>query len=281
MQKNKLLIEIIIGSVLGICIILFLTKEKKNFEDFALGNATSSHFASIGEYPIHINKMKPQKINQLIKGWKQRGSKDVVLILGNSQTHSINQFEEGEKTYNHLLFDEYKENYDIITHSIPNANFQELYLTFEFWLTHLPIKMVIIPAFMDDMREEGIRKPYFSGLKELKFTINNDADISTSINNTINGFSNKTESIELSSDFEALKETVQDKSEKALNDFLNKYFSAWEKRPTLRGEIFIKLYLLRNTVLGISAQTKRRMIPKKYKKKHSCFNRTYKFFKGA
>ncbi|RYE56807.1 MAG: hypothetical protein EOP48_07205 [Sphingobacteriales bacterium] len=49
--------------------------------------------------------------------------------------------------------------------------------------------------------------------------------------------------------------------EVALNRWLDSNFFAWSYRPTVRGELFNKLYNLRNSLFQIDATTKRKMIP--------------------
>ncbi len=267
MKSKVLLFEISLGCIIGFFVVFSLTKEKKDFADFALGKETSSYYAKDQEVPIHIGKMVDTEIEALISGWESRGKKEVILVLGNSQTHGVNQYKDGEKSYNHLLFDRYQGQYDVITQSLPNASLQELFLAFEYWQTQLPIKMLIVPTFMDDMRENGIRVNWFSFLANQDFQIKDDYELSSAINNDLGKI--RTREIPENDNFQALDKTVQERSERALNDELNKRFSVWENRPNLRGQIFTNLYYLRNTILGISAQTKRKMIPKLYKKNFS------------
>ena len=72
---------------------------------------------------------------------------------------------------------------------------------------------------------------------------------------------------------------MQEKSEKYLNNRLNQ-FEIWENRPTIRGKIFTNMYIFRNTILGINAQTKRSMIPKKYAENLSAFTAFLNFAKN-
>ena len=63
---------------------------------------------------------------------------------------------------------------------------------------------------------------------------------------------------------QAKDQTIQDQSEKYLNDKLASYSEVWANRPNLRGELFVSLYKFRNYILGINASSKRRVIRGSY-----------------
>ena len=191
----------------------------------------------------------------------------MIFVLGNSQTHSINQQKQGDKTYNQLLADAYdQDSLDVITHSIPNANFQEFLLCFNYWDRILPIKQLVVPLFMDDLREDGVREYFFAYLKEDNFKLDNRGELVKRINESLASFKISSAEGGDDADLKGLEFTVQQFSEKWINDNLNERFTTWDNRPTLRGKIFHNLYLLRNTVFGINAQSKRRLIESRLNK---------------
>ena len=110
MKPRVLLTLILLGCGLGLLSLFLITNrvQPKNFDEFALGKGTASYFASEEGVPIHLSKINKLEVESLLAGWEKRGKKKVCLILGNSQTHGINQYKEGEKSYNHLLFDEFR-----------------------------------------------------------------------------------------------------------------------------------------------------------------------------
>ena len=261
-SKIVSLLEITVGIIIGLIAVVYLTRDKIAFENLALGKGTMSYFAENDGYPIHLSQIKQPEINKLIEGWKLRGERDVLFVLGNSQTHGINQLKSTDETYNHLLFADYnRDSIDVITQSMPNVNLQEFLLIFDYWRRILPIKRLMLPLFMDDLREDGIREYYFAYLNEIDFQIEANDAIAQSINANVSEFTQLTNGDdEIDPDLKGLDLTVQQESETSLNDYLNTNFQTWDNRPTLRGKIFNNLYLLRNTVLGINAHTKRRMI---------------------
>jgi hypothetical protein len=59
----------------------------------------------------------------------------------------------------------------------------------------------------------------------------------------------------------ALHRTVQEHSEGALNGWLEGHSALWALRPQARATLFANLVFMRNSLFGITAQSKRRMIP--------------------
>jgi len=214
-------LEIIAGAIIGFAIVGSLTKDKVDFENLALGEYTSDYFATSDGYPIHLSRLKQPFIDNIIEGWKIRGKRDVLLVLGNSQTHAINQMKDSEITYNEMLFNNYeKDSIDVIAQSFPNANLQEFLLGFEYWKSKVPIKQLLVPLFMDDLREDGIREYFFAYLKETNFHLESNTAIAQSINDHIEAFKQVEDDQGDNNDFGALYLTVQHESEKYLHNYL-------------------------------------------------------------
>lgn len=239
-------------------------EEKRDLADFDLGLETTSYTASFQSQPIHIRDLKDSIIQKLEKGWEVRGKRPVVLCVGNSQSHSLNQYKKGENNYVEMLaqsLDSSKT--DVIATTLPNANLQEMYLIYSFWKKKLPIKYMLIPAFLDDMREDGLREILLPALIKEKFRIESSNETAKSLNAELakmkapSSNENNTENADLS---------VQENVEKRINDYLDKKWPLWNNRAVLRGDFFITLYEMRNKILGINANTKRKRIPAKYQK---------------
>lgn len=270
-MKNKfLLLDILIGVVLSYIIITKYFSGNRNFENLAMGTETTSYQATDNTgTSIHIVKINNSEENPFINGWEKRGKKNVLLILGNSQTHSINQKREKEANYIELLHKNISFNsVDILCNSMPNAGLQEFYLSYKYWKEKLPIKALVIPLFMDDMREDGIRDVFFPNLVDGRFIIKDSSDyLNQKINKELRAFWSTTSSSDKINDnpeMAALKETYQEQTETNLNKALYKYSVAWVNRQNVRGDFFNWLYKARNTVLGINANTVRKMIPQRY-----------------
>jgi len=232
------------------------------FDEMALGADTTSYFTVVDGYPIHCMDIK--NANGCIDGWIHRGKKPVILWLGNSQLHAINQMKPNDVTASSLLFDFMRTlRTDLITFSEPNANLQEHYVLFDYLTHKLPIRALLIPAVFDDTREDGLRTGVAEALDD-STTLHSieDTEIGRQI---IKG--NKAGKID--SDLSGLDGTPQKIVESSINDWLNKHSAVWESRTELRGQIFDGLYRYRNTLFGITAQTKRKKIPGRYIKNMS------------
>ena len=65
-----------------------------------------------------------------------------------------------------------------------------------------------------------------------------------------------------------INDTKQTEFENLLDEKLGNIWPLWNKRDIFRGELFGKLYLLRNSIFGIKATTTRKMIKGNYVKKN-------------
>jgi hypothetical protein len=259
--------EIVIGLFLSYFIIIVFFSGERKFEDLALGTETVTYNA-VDETrgPIHIQKTDLEQSGELLKAWKKRGEKPVVLFLGNSQTHSINQQKEDEVNFIELLYKSRVDSKDdILCISLPNSGLQEFYLVYEYWKKLLPIKAVVIPVFMDDLREDGVRDFYFEELIQSKFQLRDTINqVPKKINSELRSYWQTRKQTTASADNKSESVvTFQERSESYLNQKLEKS-KTWINRPNVRGEFFNWLYRFRNTVFRIKASTIRKMIPQRY-----------------
>jgi len=245
--------------------ILFLDYETSQIdpndqlEEFALGEETSIYRAMYDR--SHIQCMTPNDGDLCIEAYKESYyQKDLVLWLGNSQLHAINQMSQGDINAVEILHHSLRsENQYLMAFSYPNASLQQHYVTFEYLAHQLPIKTLVLPVVFDDMRETGVGNDFSSAFET--------REVVKSLSNTKIG-----ESLVENSSFQdsagnemlALHQTVQERSEKYLNEALAIEWNIWAKRPELRGEIIKRLYRLRNTVFGINASSVRNKIPGRY-----------------
>ena len=124
---------------------------------------------------------------------------------------------------------------------------------------HLPVKTLVLPLVFDDTRETGLRENLQSLvlLPAIKERL-----AETSIGKKL--IDQCAVSIVADKQQQAKDQTIQDQSEKYLNDKLASYSEVWANRPHLRGEFFVSLYKFRNYILGINASSKRRVVRGSY-----------------
>lgn len=230
----------------------------RSFDDFALDEQTLSVFAKLGDVPIHGQYL--DTIDPCIEAWKQRGSREVILWLGNSQLHAINQASTQSEPAPAKLFSAVSsEGLDLLTFSQPNASLQEHYVLLSYLSTRLPVDTLLLAMVFDDLRETGIRPQLRAALDEP----NTRHELSaTEIGNTIlNQYLDAADPTTSATGDPTAIVSWQDRSEAFLDQTLEDNWSLWASRPHLRGVFLTELYFFRNQVFGISAQSKRKMIP--------------------
>ena len=259
-------VQLLVGIGLAILMVIQLFDSNASFENLALGTQTSTYQAKNAEgklvHFLHLDSSEIVSLEQALFQEKE----SITLILGNSQTHSINQFQSGEVNYVELLQKKLGRSNSLYCLSFPNANLLEFYATFDFVASKAKIKRVILPVFMDDLREEGIREAFFSQLYNARHQ-SISGDNSAKLINLI--FSEKEENTNLE---KKGVQTTQERAENWLNEELNKRTSFWQKRENIRGNLFNWLYMLRNTAFGIRPGSVRKMIPSAYKQNLQALN---------
>jgi hypothetical protein len=262
MGKRNLifLLKYFIGLSVSLFGFLYLNRNSGSFENLALGTETATYQAKNKKgqniHFLHLDKSECSGLNRMLLELTD----SITLILGNSQTHSINQLKNNEVNYVELISREPQYKNKILALSFPNANLQELFLSYHYVLSKKKVSTLILPIFMDDLREDGIREAFFSGLMENGFRIKDTNEVSKSITGQLQlGSTRKKPSIEL-------EQTTQEKSESFLNNYLNAHSDLWAQRENMRGNLFNWTYMLRNTILGIRPGSVRKMMPDQYGK---------------
>lgn len=249
----------IICLLISILIIRFINIEN-DFSNLALGEATSTVYAKDSEdRSIHVSVIDSLNKKTIFDTWKINGKKDVTLVLGNSQTHSINQMKVDEVNYLEFL-DKQIVNRQILGNTYPNASFQDFLISYSYWKDILPVKDVIIPVFFDDMREvNGINYNFYPLLVKEGFSFSSEIELLKKLNKN---FKLKSEEI---NGFTKEQKSTQDLTEEIFNKFLNKHWkSVWGKRKDIQSLIYSQLYLFRNYIFNITPSSIRKKIPERY-----------------
>ena len=268
-KKNSFLF----GILLGLFLLYYFSYAKKdivNYKELALGKETSSSFELLNKKKIHCQDF--EDLEDCILSYKKYGKNyPITLWLGNSQIHSINQYQKGQKTAPaklHKLGLKHKQY--VITLSQPNANLQEHYLILTHIINKLPIKNLILPVVFDDMRESGIRY----SLIDMMHDDNTVKELNKSI------FGKKLFQNNLSKDSNNIFHNNDNQSlEKILEKKLSSTWFLWGNRDVLRGDFFNFLYRLRNFIFQIEPTTTRRMLIGHYKINHKAVEEIIKLTK--
>ncbi len=281
-------LSILVGSAVAFfMLVVGSTFKDIDYGDAAtLGAATTTMMASYGGHSIHCHAL--DDANNCIKGVNARGANSSILWLGNSQIHAVNQALGTDQTAVPALFESMKtKGLDLVVFSQPNANLQEHWILFEYLLTKLPIKKLILPVVFDDTREEGLRKEVADALIDQevrKIILTHDLgkklfhskDFAGSNHSNFVNQEHDPDVAAYKSDswlvkFNTLflngsnKEMLGEGIESHINIFLDKHSALWRARPDLRAQvIYGYLYTWRNIVFGITPNTVRKVIRGRY-----------------
>lgn len=264
MKKFTSILSLILAFLLAIVVIrVFLLVDDTKFDEVGLGEGTSKYLPKKNNLLIHADQLKglPQ-IDSNINFFSR--NRETVLWLGNSQLHGINQYKREDKNSVEYLHDllSHKEKF-VIGFSLPNANLQEHYVLFRYFSDRFPVKQLILPVFFDDTREDGVRGEIITN--EVATVLKRTSDTSLVGKLIENYFLQNEEKADNNEDNKALRATTQENVEKYLNTKMDNFSGIWASRAELRSIlIYNYLFGIRNTVLQIDPDTKRKKIPARY-----------------
>lgn len=254
-------LPLVLGAVLALTVLTYWAGlQKTKFDEVALGAETTSIFPRDEGIPIHCGTFAAG--DECFNAYRQqRDAGDAVLWLGNSQLHAINQYRPGDENGSLLLHRALRPSHLwAVTYSQPNASLEEHYLGYKYLRPrYMPVAFVL-PVVYDDLRESGIRDDLLS--------LFDDSGVVADLRKDEVGRSlwdNYGSKDAAGNDLAGLKDTVQERSERYFNDWLDTNWGLWQIRADLRGSFFLGLYKLRNWLFGIDPSSVRKMIPGRYK----------------
>lgn len=247
------------------------TQKETNFDEVGLGAGTSSYTPVIDKHPIHaIHSLK--EIAPIQQGVQQRKASQTLLWLGNSQLHGINQYKQGDRNAVEALHLALRPSgKDVIAFSLPNANLQEHYLLFAYFVENFKLTQLLIPVFLDDTRENGIRNTLID--VPLGQAVRKTLAATTIGQKVLEQTEDSTPATNAqgSSETVGIKATMQEKVETAMTSWLSEHSQIWRSREQARGDIYLLLYNTRNKVFGIRPESQRKIIPANYQANMAAF----------
>lgn len=258
----------------GVMLALLGKPPERKAEEFGLDKGTSGYRASYRGRPVNASD-DGDAIDRMLAGRAERGSKPFALLLGNSQLDSINQRKEDvDRNAPDLLFEARDRiGLEVLTINLPNGTLGEFLVLFEYVITKQRPKAVLVAACFDDTREGPPR----ASVAKLA------ADPATA--EALGGSAAGTRLLETThehdparnpnqatetADTAGLGGTVQQRVENRLNDVLDEWLPLWRHRANMRFRLELAVYKSRNRLLGITPQSKRRVIPPRYAQHMEC-----------
>jgi hypothetical protein len=194
----------------------------------------------------------------------------LVLWLGNSQLHYINQSQAGDHVAPFWLRKASACPVGTIPLgvSLPNANLQEHYVLMRYALERLPVKLVLLELCFDDLREDGLRDEFSSVLNDAERASLKQEPVGRDI---VERAEAEWQHANRGEENAGLSGFAQKALEDRLDAALGAIWPLWRDRENLRVRALTDLYLLRNEALGIKPTTIRRMILAHYARNMAAF----------
>jgi hypothetical protein len=243
-------LPIAFGCVLSLALLEFVrTHGLIKLEAAALGAVTS--FAYEGDGAVQPLCNDATDSQRCIASFKNSGQPPSILWLGNSQLAAINRVKPGDRTSPALLHDTLRESGRYaVTYAQPNANLAEHGLIFAALLPVYKPDLLVLPVFLDDFREQGVRPNIAALVNE---PVSRDAVENSPFRSSIPANLTRSASAEVNPH----DATLQRRVETILENWLSDSWLLWKSRSNIRGLFSYTLHQGRNKILGINAQSKR------------------------
>lgn len=249
--------QLVFGLLAGVVMAYWVASQSPNLETLALGETTAAVYGSYQGDKIFCGSLK--ELPECLRPAAKRKLARRVVWLGNSQLHAVNQPKPEDRTSPTLLAEQLRPSgVEVLGFSFPSASLAEMLVAYGYMQTQHPVDVLIIPAFLDDTREQSTRDMLTPAVNNPKLA---SILAQTPVGREV------TRRLAKSEDKEALDrsdQSLQTKSENAITRWLEKCCGAEFARSQARGEIAIQAFFLRNWVFNVTAQTVRPIIPEAY-----------------
>lgn len=269
LSLNKPLVVLGISFFTAIVTLAFYVSDFDNqraLDEVALLDGTTVVRGEVNGRAVHCFNQGDS--NQCLTGLNE---KKIILWLGNSQLHSINQITAQDQPASALLHQKLlSDDGYLITFSQANANLQEHLVLASFMFENFDVQALILPVFFDDLREDGVR----SSIIDFYDGIEVPPDSSHFLKQLLGDGAKSSHFDEISDDntfkdpgsleMEALAGSPQKAVEGQLSLWLSKVSNVWQNQSEIRSRILISLYKFRNFLFNIDSSTVRKKIPARY-----------------
>jgi hypothetical protein len=245
------LVALLLGAILGVSLVGVFYQTRRDGDEISLGPQQFTIAATWrGE------QIAGKSLTDYEAGWPtDTPPGPSALWLGNSQVHTINQFEQGMQTAPHHASEAL--GWAVRCLSLPNASLQEHLVVTAWALDQRTPDHLVLALVYDDLREDGLRPRM-----DLLATEGALATLRTS--GIGSGLASELEAMLGGARDDGLAtsaDSFQDRSEAALENALSAAWPLWRARGDVLASVKYDMVQFRNLVFGIDPTTKRRMIP--------------------
>jgi hypothetical protein len=250
------LLSLLLGAVLAITFLNLALRKLVDLNTAALGGQTTAVLAEVDG--LRMACFDASDTDNCESAYKRAGEGPAVLWLGNSQNFAINRYKPGDELAAVKVHKWLKNRGSwLVSYAQPNANFDEQAVLFESLIHRYNTRLVILPLFMDKLREQGIRDTVAAFLNDPKTA--EQVQRSPEWPDVAPLLVKKTEPEK--------DPTIQAKVEDQVNSLLDQYWPLWRDRSWMRGNVGFVIQQLRNKLFGIHSYTKRPVDPQVYAEK--------------
>jgi hypothetical protein len=260
----------VVAVALGLVVVWWLfSGEGRNFEAAGLGINTTTHEDSLHYGNRRIVCVSIDDLDRCLASLPPSESRKRILWLGWSQLYAINDYHAGDRTAPSLVAERLEPaGVDLIALAMPNINPREELLVYEYVRRRIRLGGLILPAWLQGMKQEGIRPTWQAALA--------DPDVRAALASLPSGASilasipvesKSAQDIAQSAPSEHVP-TTQERVERRLTAGLGDMFPLWRVRGQAQGQIQLalldgkrQLLRLRNLALGTRAEKWVNVVP--------------------
>lgn len=262
LQRSSYLswLPLLVGCLLSILLLeLVRTRLVIKLEEAALGVQTS--FAYEGDSSVWPLCADARDSVKCVESYKRAGQPPSILWLGNSQLAAVNRPKSGDRPSPVALHETLRATgHYVVTYAQPNANLMEHGLIFSALAPVYRPRLLILPVFLDDFREQGVR----ANVAEF---MNDPAARAAVTASPISAHLPVNLASPAAVEGGGHEATLQRRVEAYLEGKLSEWWPLWKSRVNIRGLLAYTLHQGRNKLFGINAQTKRSVSPQLYAEK--------------
>ncbi|MDX6710430.1 MAG: hypothetical protein QOH96_1446 [Blastocatellia bacterium] len=250
-------LPLVVGAALAVFLLNAALFKVLDLTEAALGGQTKAVLAEVDELRVACFDATDSEACE--SAYQRAGRMPAILWFGNSQNFAINRYQPGDELATVILHRQLKSKGAWLASYVqPNANLYEDALLFEALAHRYDTRMLVLPVFMDKLREQGIRGGVAAFMQ--------DPETAQRIRNSP-AWPDLAPWLEPKKPEPRADPTIQDRVENRLNDLLSQYWPMWRDRSILSGNLGFAIRILRNKILGIHSYTKRPVDPTVYAEK--------------
>lgn len=262
-NQYKSLTTLLISVVLALAMLNIYNARRIQADDFALGKENTSRSESMNGIPFTGHTMA--EIKAIVSHYASESKRQkIVLWLGNSQLHTLNQFKQGEHLAPYWMrkSTECGSCFVPLGLSLSNASPQEEFVLSQFVESKLALSALVLQVEFMGFRENGLRQE-FSQIATDEFVNSLRA---YPVGNELELLAKGDGKSEMGKTKDPSGSTAKQNMEGFLSEKLGGVWPLWKDRGNLRSNVLGDLFNFRNWVFNISSASQRKIIKPRYEK---------------